>query len=213
MTGLGEKRMGKKLHSVRLATEAGSGGPRQSCSTSSLTERAILLQLYAATGGPAGSWTDMTHWASDRSLAQWYGVFLDKTGQVESLMLAGNGLRGTLPAALGALPGLTTLDLYGNELTGGIPPSLGHLARLTFLDLGYNRLTGPIPATLGSLCHLRVLRLSHNQLTGKIPTVLGALPDLEVLQVEANRLQVPVPAALQQIPQLQIEPQRQASAR
>ena len=188
------------------AGPTGKGGGRGRGSP--LTEREVLLRLYTATGGPEGRWQEVAHWGSARPLAEWYGVFVDGTGQVESLILAGNGLQGALPEELKALPGLTSLDLTGNRLTGTIPVTLGDLTALTFLDLSHNRLTGTIPVTLGALSQLRILRLGHNQLTGTVPPALAELPGLEMLQLAENRLQDLRTAGWSHIPQLDLEPQR-----
>ena len=188
------------------AGPTGKGGGRGRGSP--LTEREVLLRLYTATGGPEGCWQEVAHWGSERPVAEWYGVFVDGTGQVESLILAGNGLQGALPEELKALPGLTSLDLTGNRLTGTIPVTLGDLAALTFLDLSHNRLTGTIPVTLGALSQLRILRLGHNQLTGTVPRALAALPGLEMLQLAENRLEDLRTAGWSHIPQLDLEPQR-----
>ncbi len=185
----------------------GAGG-RLGPAHSALPEREVLLGLYRTTGGPEGRWQEAAHWDSTRPLAEWYGVFVDAGGQVESLILAENGLQGPLPESLGALPGLTTLDLTGNRLTGPIPAPLGDLTALTFLDLSHNRLTGPIPAPLGRLSRLRVLRLGHNELTGAVPRVLSQLRGLEMLQLAENRLQDLRPDAWSHIPHRELEPQR-----
>lgn len=171
-------------------------------------EREILLQFYAATGGPEGLWEDTANWGGDSPLEEWYGVFVDGHGKVESLILAGNGLAGTVPESLGRLTALTTLDLMGNRLSGPIPAELGSLAHLEFLDLGRNRLTGAIPAELADLTRLRVLCLNHNQLTGRVPQGLGALPGLEVLHLAHNRLQVPSLDPWPHIPQGEFQPQQ-----
>lgn len=156
-----------------------------------LTERDVLLRLFKATGGPEGFWVDATHWGSTQPLAEWYGVYVDGNGKVESLILAGNGLEGGVPACLGMLTSLATLDLMGNKLSGIIPATLETLANLDFLDLSHNRLTGPIPAELARLTRLRVLCLNHNQLTGTVSEGLGELPMLKVLHLANNQLQVP----------------------
>ena len=171
------------------------------------TDREILLRFHAATGGPEGLWADAANWGSERPLAQWYGVFVDGAGRVESLLLAGNGLAGAVPASLGRLTGLTALDLTGNRLSGPLPAELGALAQLDFLALGRNRLTGPIPAEWVRLTRLRVLDLSRNRLTGRVPEGLGALPRLEILRLAHNRLQAPDPDKWSHIPHAEFRPQ------
>ena len=202
--------MGEAPYPVGL-TPAGpnrEGGRRPCPAASAMREREVLLWLYRTTGGPEGRWQEAAHWGSELPLAEWYGVFVDETGQVESLILAENGLQGALPEGLGALPGLTTLDLTSNRLTGTIPATLGDLVALTFLDLSYNRLTGTIPATLAGLSRLRVLRLGHNELTGAVPRVLSQLPSLEMLQLAENRLQDLRVDEWSHIPHRDLEPQR-----
>ncbi len=172
------------------------------------TEREILLRFYAVTGGPEGMWEDASNWGSARPLEEWYGVFVDGDGKVDSLILADNGLAGTVPGNLDRLTALTTLDLMDNRLTGTIPAELGSLAHLEFLDLGRNRLTGAIPSELANLTRLRVLYLNHNRLTGRVPEGLGALPELEFLRLGHNRLQVPSPDPWPHILHGEFQPQQ-----
>ena len=72
--------------------------------------------------------SDGDGWATDRPLAEWYGVSVDQTGRVVGLDLHGNGLVGEIPDVVGSLSQLTALDLSGNLLTGSIPSALGELA-------------------------------------------------------------------------------------
>lgn len=44
-----------------------------------------------------------------------------------------NNIQGTIPAELGNLKSLISLDLYNNNISGTIPPSLGKLKFLVFL--------------------------------------------------------------------------------
>ena len=172
------------------------------------SEREILLQFYAATGGPEGMWEDTSNWGSELPLEEWYGVFVDGNRKVESLILGGNGLQGVVPACLGGLTNLTALDLIGNRLSGTIPPVLGSLANLDFLNLSRNQLTGAIPAELTKLTRLRVLYLNHNQLTGTVPEGLGELPRLEVLHLAHNQLQALSSQKWCRISELDFLPQR-----
>ena len=174
-------------------------------------DRAALVALYNATGGP--NWTNNTSWLSDRPLGEWHGVTTDADGRVTELLLSENRLSGLIPAELGSLAYLQELDLdnqtfscdadgcrpssaSANRLSGEIPAELGRLSKLTLLRLQYNQLTGEIPAELGSLTNLKYLDLSNNQLTGEIPAELGNLSNLTWLYLGGNRLTGKIPAEL-----------------
>jgi Leucine-rich repeat (LRR) protein len=152
-----------------------------------------LIDLYNATGGNA--WVNKGNWAvSNTPCVDWPGV-LCSGGRVSSLILSPaespfvGTLAGTLPATLGNLTGLTTIDLASNELTGGIPEALGNLVNLQALDLSGNSLGGLIPGSLGLLTSLSVeLDLHSNLLSGPIPVSLANLDSLIILDLGANDL-------------------------
>ena len=112
-------------------------------------ERAALVALYNATGGP--NWTNNANWVSGQPVGRWRGVTTDPSGRVVGLSLPENGLTGEIPSELGSLVNLTWLNLKNNQLRGGIPSELGSLPGLTGLWLHENQLTGEIPSELGSL--------------------------------------------------------------
>ena len=150
-------------------------------------EREALVALYNATDG--ANWTYNDNWLSQEPVATWHGVFTDENGHVARLVLARNGLRGSIPD-LGALTDLTNLDLGLNRLSGSIP-DLSALTELTNLDLGDNELSGLIP-DLSDLTSLQTLALSHNDLTGLIPA-LSALTSLTYVNLASNDLSGPIP--------------------
>ncbi|MDE0472927.1 MAG: leucine-rich repeat domain-containing protein [Gammaproteobacteria bacterium] len=103
-----------------LAGIGDPGGPL--CNAS---DRAALIAFFEATGGDG--WTRSEGWRGDGALAEWHGVVADSLGHVRTLDLAGNGLAGRLPAALGQLTRLNTLRLDGNSLSGQLPATLSEL--------------------------------------------------------------------------------------
>ncbi len=123
-------------------------------------DRAALVALYNATGGP--DWESNTKWLTDEPLDQWYGVVTNSGGSVRGLNLTRNGLAGTLPPELGDLANLRGLYLSDNNLSGTIPPELGNLANLEELWLYNNQLAGSIPSTLVRLEKLATLTLNDN---------------------------------------------------
>eukprot|EP00752_Nemacystus_decipiens_P006605 g5942.t1 len=158
------------------------------------TDRAVLMGLFNATGGP--SWKSNTGWGTSAPLGEWHGVTVDGEGRVVELDLWDNSLYGTIPAALAGLTALQKLRLSSNQLSGVIPVELGGLKSLAILSLGRNKLTGPIPAELGGLTALGTLSLKENQLSGTIPGALGGLKSLTWLGLHTNKLTGPIPAEL-----------------
>ena len=210
------------------ATVTASSGTASGTATLAVTavkgpDRDALVALYNSTDGP--NWTNSDNWLTDVELGDWFGV-RTTGGRVVDLVLANNGLNGTLPPELGYLTALRKLALesnrlsgpipaelgnmrnlvqiflYSNELSGPIPPQLGSLHALDQLDLADNSLTGPIPPEFGNLRSIRQLGLSSNDIGGEIPKELGNLGRLTWLTLGANRLSGPLPAELGDLGQL-----------
>ncbi|CAL4920530.1 unnamed protein product [Urochloa decumbens] len=113
------------------------------------------------------------------------------------LRLAGNAdITGSIPAELGGIEMLVTLDLAGLALTGEIPGFLSQCQFLLDLNLSANKLQGAIPSTLNNLTYLKMLDLHRNQLDGGIPVTLGQLTNLVLLDLSENRLAGPIPQEL-----------------
>ena len=139
-------------------------------SGSAETDREALVALYNATNGE--NWRNNGNWLSDAPLGEWYGVTTNDDGRVIALVFDDNELSGEIPAELGSLSNLVTLDLNFNGLRGEIPAELGSLSNLRELWLDHNRLSGEIPVELGSLSNLKQLWLDHNRLSGCVPSSL-----------------------------------------
>ncbi|KAF8399730.1 hypothetical protein HHK36_015601 [Tetracentron sinense] len=75
----------------------------------------------------------------------WRMVTCSSEGYVSALLLQNNAITGPIPAEIGKLDKLQTLDLSNNKLNGGIPSSLGDLKNLNYLDLSYNNISGSLP--------------------------------------------------------------------
>ncbi|MCY3747461.1 MAG: Ig-like domain-containing protein, partial [Acidobacteria bacterium] len=162
--------------------------------TASSPDRAALVALYESTGGE--NWVSRTHWLSDRPVAEWHGVYVDRDGRVVAIGLGDNGLAGAIPPEIGQLTALDELYLSYNDLAGGLPPELGNLTNLSALRLSENGLSGAIPRELGRLARLQSLDLDGNSLTGPIPPELGALANLEHLTLGRNDLSGAIPREL-----------------
>jgi GTPase SAR1 family protein len=104
-----------------------------------------------------------------------------------------------LPAEIGQLTNLQTLELESNRLTQ-LPAEIGQLINLYSLYLLDNRLT-QLPAEIGQLTNLQELNLESNRLT-QLPAEIGQLTNLQKLNLESNRL-TQLPAEIGQLTNLQ----------
>ena len=140
------------------------GADRAHAQTDSVaTDKAALVALYNAADG--ANWTTNTNWTSDQPLSSWHGVTTNSAGRVTALELDGNGLDGTLPAALGDLSELERLDLQDNALSGALPSELANLTSLTSLLLNESRaLTGALPDGLRELSDLTTVNIEKTEL-------------------------------------------------
>ena len=189
------------------------------------SERQALIDLYNATNGD--SWTNKANWKTGGVFSAsgtehtWYGIVVPYPyDHVTGIDLSGNNLVGTLPASIGNLPLLASLNLHTNTLSGPLPTELGNLVNLVVLHLYSNSFTGSLPSTLGNLTHLirlyahynalsgsipgslgtmtslQELFLYNNAFTGALPTELGSLAALQALDVHSNQLSGSLPASL-----------------
>ncbi len=153
--------------------------------------------LLAALDVLLGTQEDSLAWSEDKDMNGWSAVTVSGTpARVTELTAAYRGLSGTIPAELGSLDALTSIDLRSNQLTGSIPSELGNLANLEFIHLKGNSLSGAIPSELGNLSSLKTLFLSGNGLSGSIPVELGSLANLEKLTLHDNDLTGDIPSEL-----------------
>ena len=152
------------------------------------SDRAALVALYNATGGP--SWLYSENWLTDAPLGEWYGVKVDDQGRVQGLSIS--VLAGSLPPEIGDLSSLTELYVFGG-LSGLIPPEIGKLVNLESLLLDHGRLAGPIPSEIGDLTNLRRLRIKGGILDGPIPPEIGNLVNLTELHLWGSGLSGPIP--------------------
>ncbi len=165
-------------------------------------DRAVLLALYEAMGGPR--WTDNDNWATEAPIRTWSGIGINDRGRVQAFNLPANNMSGPIPPEISGLTDLERLNLSGDNLTGSIPPDIWTLTSLEFLALGGNNLTGSIPPDIRALTNLEFLSLSFNNLTGSIPPDIRALTNLEFLSLSFNNLTGSIPPELGQLLNLRV---------
>ena len=151
--------------------------------------------LLAARDIMAGSAS--LNWSADIPIEEWDGITVsDSHGRVVWLNLGFRNLNGKIPAELGNLEYLHTLDLTSNRLNGEIPAELRNLGKLRILYLQVNQLYGEIPRELSYLSNLTTLALYDNKLSGEIPLELGKLAELHELLLQVNQLEGSIPVEL-----------------
>lgn len=175
-------------------------------------QRKALVDLYHATDGD--NWKDNTNWCTDKPLSEWYGLQFDSNGELRSVHLQHNGLKGELPSSIGDLANLD-LYLFRNELYGEIP-SGAFAARYLYLDeneftsiqepdspedypilyisIASNSLSGPLPEALGRFPVLQSLKLTDNDYTGQIPQSYSSV--YPYLELGGNALSGRIPQAI-----------------
>lgn len=115
------------------------------------------------------------------------GVYCDGEGNLDSIHLDSNNLRGTLPAELGFLTTAKTFGFNTNIVTGSFPSEFCKLTGLRSLGLSHNDLSLEIPSCVSKLSDLRVLMLSDNALRGKLPDLSG-FTEMVTLLLDDNDL-------------------------
>jgi len=182
----------------------------------------LLGDLYEATGGRDGAWTNATGWAqaaagNPADFCGFYGVACNSNGLIKEMCgalifslawlltltpnssLENNALYGTIPESLGSLSTLESIILANNGLFGTLSPSLGSLSLLTFFDVLRNNLEGELPATLGSLTNLWLFDISYNGFVGSVPSWLGGHLKLRNIAMLNNNLTGKIPDQLSRL--------------
>ena len=118
--------------------------PNQADNPGLMRDCIALLELKDTLRGTAA-----LNWMASSTITTWEGITLNASStRVTAVELDDEGLGGTIPASLGRLSALETLDLSDNSLTGEIPAELGLLGNLEVLRLSGNSLSGCIPPAL-----------------------------------------------------------------
>ncbi|XP_076893026.1 uncharacterized protein LOC143544938 [Bidens hawaiensis] len=156
------------------------------------TDHQALLQIKSMIAQGA-----LTSWNNSLHFCDWTGVTCGKRHRrVTRVVLASQGLEGSLSPHVGNLSFLRELNLVNNSFKGAIPYELGRLSRLRLLFLYGNKFSGIIPANISGCSNLVILGLSNNELTGSIPKEISFLPKLAILALGHNNLTDGIPAFL-----------------
>jgi Leucine-rich repeat (LRR) protein len=154
-------------------------------------EKQALLDIYLETQGD--QW--FKPWDVNTPVSEWQGITVEHD-RVTGISLMFNNITGQLPASIGDLVHLKTLELSFNKIEGTLPETLGALTHLNVLAFNGNAFTGTIPSSLGNLTNLKQLHLSSNKLSGNVPKEINNLTALEVFNVFDNNLSGTLPVQL-----------------
>lgn len=161
-----------------------------------------LLAFARATN--VTKWKKSTHWGSDKTVCEWYGVKCNKAGRVSSLSLKDNGLKGSIPPQVEGLTELETFNLEGSRpadykgCTGNdfgrtsLPASFFGLDKLSNVDLEYSCLGGELDG-FSNLTAITSLQLHGNFISGSIPAQFEALQQVEILKLGRNPISGTLP--------------------
>ena len=187
----------------------------------------VLAGLKSTIEGTSDNVKRRLQWDDSTSLSEWEGISVGGSPRRVTVIELDSSfgtpmppprLRGEVPAELGSLTGLVTINLHWNYLSGVIPPGLGDLPNLVTLILSSNHLRNPrnyddrynpydepgIPSELGKLKDtLQYLDLSGNSLGGDIPSDIWDLTELLSLRLYGNELTGTIPAEIKDLTKLQ----------
>ncbi len=142
-----------------------------------------LVALYNATGGD--NWTNHIGWLDPNvPVSGWYGVTVEN-GKVTRLYLYNNELSGALPAEIGDLSNLESLDVLNNKILS-FPAEVGNLTNLKTLFVDGNELQ-ELPSEIGKLSNLESLFVGNNNILS-LPIEIKNLNNLKTLDYSGNNL-------------------------
>ena len=107
-----------------------------------------LVEIYSTTNGP--EWINT--WNLNNPINNWYGIFLNNMGCVDSINLDNNNLEGELPLALKDLSGLRSVVMGNNNLFGCFDGNLIDLCNYEFTSFINNPLM-PWMGDLSNACN------------------------------------------------------------
>ena len=113
-------------------------------------DRQVLVAVYNATGGSSWDASARANWLSDLPMAEWAGVTA-QSGFVINLDLSNSNLTAGIPAQLGQLGRIRSINVRGNNLTGCIPYGT-RLRNALFQSYNSGRGPGKVPAGTSSSC-------------------------------------------------------------
>ena len=151
-------------------------------------------------------WTNLTelYLNDNKELGGNIPATIGQLKKLESINIAQTAIGGAIPEALAECTALKNFMAYSNQLSGEIPDFWDKLPNIGALQLyGNPGLVGPIPASIGTLKSATGIQLKDCNLTGNIPASFGGLEKCSNLMLSGNKLSGVIPAEVQAHPKFQ----------
>jgi Leucine-rich repeat (LRR) protein len=146
-----------------------------------------LVKMYNVFDG--ANWTKNDNWLTPgKPISTWYGVNLNASGCVYSVVLENNQLNGAIFDI--NFPELIELNLNANKLHGDLL-DFSKMPKLMYLSINQNQLKGVIP-NFSNLRDLLSLNVSFNKLQGILPD-FSQLTNITELNAAGNFLSGTIP--------------------
>ena len=168
------------------------------------SERAALVDLYDATGGP--SWTQSRNWLKgDPCVDKWGGIVCTPSpGRRSGGVKVNDTRRSNLLRPVskddaqeeaGDVDHVYHLNLAQNNLQGTLPESFGDLTSVSWIALDiFNSLTGTIPASIGKMTDVTLFTIAGSaggtagdKFSGMIPSGICSLTNMFIFHAGSNR--------------------------
>jgi hypothetical protein len=173
-----------------LASVVGAAKPKPTCGHKDNAGDCLALNdLFASAGG--AKWTKNKGWGKIESkgeytsVCDWHGVTC-ASGRVSALALGKNNLAGSLPASLGSLTELQSLDMAGTRPPGygphscvatgatnfnntAMPDSFWTLKKLQVWSMEYACIGGHLADSIGDMSSLAHILIHGNFISGTLP--------------------------------------------
>ena len=189
-----------KFNQCKLTGEV----PEEVFSLTKLTD--LYFQTNDLTGTFSDKYTQLTNLKNlyinnNKNLLGSLPASIGQMKALESINIAQTQFSGPIPVELGQCSALKNIMAWDNKLSGQIPDFWDKLPNVGVIQFyGNPGITGPIPPTMGTLKKATGIQLKECNLTGNIPASFGGLEKCGNLQLNGNKLSGVVPAEVQAHP-------------
>ena len=189
-----------KLNQCKLAGEL----PEEVFTLSKLTD--LWLQNNDLTGTFSDKYTQLSNLKNlyidrNKNLQGSLPASIGNLKKLESINIAQTQFSGPIPDELSQCSALKNIMAYSNSLSGEIPDFWDQLPNIGVLQLyGNPGITGPLPPSIGTLKKATGIQLKNCNLTGNIPASFGGLEKCNQLFLNGNKLSGVIPAEVQAHP-------------